>query len=159
MEGQAGADRRDARRFPERGSTKKRGRPAHIDGTRWPGRPSSLRQPTAEKSASSMNLSFTGKRIHFNYLGAMPELSRFYGIVVRMFIEPSGKHNEPHFHAYYQEHSAVVGIASVSMLAGSLPRKQQRLVEAWAELHQEELLADWHLLLAGQTIEPIKPLE
>ncbi len=53
----------------------------------------------------------------------------------------------------------MVGIAAVSMLAGSLPRKQQRLVEAWAELHQEELLADWHLLLAGQTIEPIKPLE
>ena len=89
----------------------------------------------------------------------MPELSRFYGIVVRMFVEPSGKHNEPHFQAYYQEHSAVVGIAAVSMIAGSLPRKQQRLVEAWAELHQEELLADWHLLLAGQTIEPIKPLE
>ena len=50
-------------------------------------------------------------------------------------------------------------IAAVSILAGSLPRKQQRLVEAWAELHQEELLADWNLLLAGQSIEPIKPLQ
>ena len=89
----------------------------------------------------------------------MLELSRFYGIVVRMFVEPNGKHNEPHFHAYYQEHSVVVSIAAVSILAGSLPRKQQRLVEAWAELHQEELLADWNLLLAGQSIEPIKPLQ
>ena len=43
----------------------------------------------------------------------MPELSRFYGIIVRMFVEPLGKHNEPHFHAYYQEHSAVVTIAPV----------------------------------------------
>ena len=50
-------------------------------------------------------------------------------------------------------------ISSVSLLAGSLPRKQQRLVEAWGELHQEELLADWGLLLEGRSIMPIKPLE
>jgi hypothetical protein len=47
-------------------------------------------------------------------------------------VQPLGKHNEPHFHAYYQEHSAVVTIAPVLIIAGSLPRKQQRLVEAWA---------------------------
>ena len=88
----------------------------------------------------------------------MPELSRFYGIIVRMFVESLGKNNEPHFHAYYQEHSAVVTIAPVLVIAGSLPRKQQRLVEAWAELHQDELMADWNLLIAGQCVEPIKPL-
>jgi len=88
----------------------------------------------------------------------MPELSRFYGIIVRMFVEPPGKHNEPHFHAYYQEHSVVVTIAPVLIIAGSLPRKQQRLVEAWAELHQDELMADWDLLISGQCVEPIKPL-
>jgi hypothetical protein len=76
-----------------------------------------------------------------------------------MYVEPIGKHNEPHFHAYYQEHSGVFTISPVLLLAGSLPRKQQRLVEAWAELHQEELMAGWNLLLAGQTVEPIKPLQ
>ena len=89
----------------------------------------------------------------------MPELSRFFGIIGRMYSEPRGAPNEPHFHVYYQGDSAVFAISSVSLLAGSLPRKQQRLVEAWGELHQEELLADWGLLLEGRSIMPIKPLE
>jgi hypothetical protein len=45
------------------------------------------------------------------------------------------------------------------MFAGYIPRKQQRFVEAWAELHQEELLADWDFLLHGRRVNPIKPLE
>jgi hypothetical protein len=89
----------------------------------------------------------------------MPELSRFFGIIIRMYSEPSGVHNEPHFHVYYQEQAAVFTISDISLIAGALPRRQQRLVEAWAELHQEELLADWQLLLEGQKAAPIKPLE
>ena len=89
----------------------------------------------------------------------MPELSRFFGIIIRMYSEPTGVHNEPHFHAYYQEESAVFTIANIDLIAGSLPRRQQRLVEAWAELHKEELLADWRFLLNGQIATPIKPLE
>lgn len=89
----------------------------------------------------------------------MPEISRFYGIVVRMFAEPAGSHHLPHFHAYYQESVAVFGIDSVELLEGSLPKRQQRLVEAWADLHQRELSEDWQFLQAGQQPLAIAPLQ
>jgi hypothetical protein len=89
----------------------------------------------------------------------MPELSRFFGIIIRMFSEPSERHHTPHFHAYYQDHDAVFSIAPVALIAGSLPQRQQRLVEAWAELHREELLADWESLEQGRRPKPINPLQ
>jgi hypothetical protein len=76
-----------------------------------------------------------------------------------MFVELSERHHIAHFHAYYQEHTAVFSIGSVELLAGSIPQRQQRLVEAWAELHQHELLADWELLQQGQRPAPIAPLQ
>lgn len=89
----------------------------------------------------------------------MPELCRFFGIVIRMFSEPGAPHQVPHFHAYYQNEIAVLSIHPVELLAGALPRRPQRLVEAWAELHQEELLADWKLLHSGRAAMPIEPLK
>jgi hypothetical protein len=89
----------------------------------------------------------------------MPELSRFYGIIIRMFIEVGEPHSRPHFHAYYQNQIAVFALDTIELLAGELPRRQQRLVEAWAELHQEELKADWHLLQNGKKPRPIEPLK
>jgi hypothetical protein len=88
----------------------------------------------------------------------MPELSRFYGIIIRMYMEPGAQHHTPHFHAYYGEYSAVFGIEPIELIAGSLARKQLRLVEAWAELHQDELRNDWQLLQQGQHPVPIAPL-
>lgn len=76
----------------------------------------------------------------------MPELSRFFGIIIRMYMEAGGPHHVPHFHAYYQEDVGVFAINPVELLAGSLPRRQLRFVEAWAELHQDELVQDWQLL-------------
>jgi hypothetical protein len=52
----------------------------------------------------------------------MPEVSRFFGIIIRMFIEAGGQHHTPHFHAYYQEHIGIYDIAKIERLAGSLPR-------------------------------------
>ena len=69
----------------------------------------------------------------------MPELSRFFGIVIRMYVELGAPHHVPHFHSYYQEQSAVFSIDPIELIAGSLPRRQCRLVKAWAELHQDEL--------------------
>jgi len=89
----------------------------------------------------------------------MPELSRFHGIIIRMFAEPSAAHHESHFRAYYQEHAAVFTICPVDLIAGSLPQRQQRLVEARAELHQSELEADWQQLMNGRLAMPIRPLE
>jgi hypothetical protein len=59
----------------------------------------------------------------------VPELSRFFGIVIRMFAEVGAEHHVPHFHAYYQEEVGIYSIDPVEMIAGSLPRRQKRLVE------------------------------
>ena len=88
----------------------------------------------------------------------MPELSRFFGIIIKMFVEVGGTHHLPHFHAYYGEYQAVFSFEPLDMLAGALPQRQRRLVEAWAELHKEELKKDWELLQSGKTPLSIKPL-
>ena len=89
----------------------------------------------------------------------MPELSRFFGIIIRMFAEVGVQHHIPHFHAYYQEAVGIFSVDPVDMIAGSLPRRQRRLVEAWAELHQSELMADWNTLQEGKSPRPIAPLK
>ena len=68
-------------------------------------------------------------------------------------------HHVPHFHAYYQDQVGIYSIDPLELIAGALPRRQQRLVEAWAELHQAELVADWQQLQQGKRPQPIKPLE
>jgi hypothetical protein len=88
----------------------------------------------------------------------LPELARFFGIIIRMYAEPGAPHHRPHFHAYYQNYTAVYSIDPVEMLSGQLPRRQQRLVEAWAELHQGELLENWERLQAGRLPYKIAPL-
>jgi hypothetical protein len=88
----------------------------------------------------------------------MPEISRFLGIVIRMFVEVGGQHSLPHFHAYYQECETVYGIDPIHLITGHMPLRQQRLVEAWAELHQEQLREDWERLQSGRKPFPIVPL-
>lgn len=89
----------------------------------------------------------------------MPEISRFFGIVVRMFVEVGQPHHTPHFHAYYQNSVGIFSIDPVDMIAGDLPRRQRRFVEAWAELHEGELTADWKTLQEGRHPQPIEPLK
>jgi hypothetical protein len=89
---------------------------------------------------------------------ALPEISRFFGIIIRMYMEPGAPHHHPHFHAYYQSAIAICSIDPVELIGGALPRRQQRLVEAWAELHQGELLENWERLQAGQLPCKIAPL-
>ena len=76
-----------------------------------------------------------------------------------MFMEVGGPHHTPHFHAYYQDEVGIFSIDPVELIAGSLPRRQCRLVEAWAELHQAELAADWEELQHGKAPQPIEPLK
>jgi hypothetical protein len=92
------------------------------------------------------------------YRGRMPELCRFFGIVIRMFFEAGSTHHRPHFHAYYQDDVAVFVVDPVELIAGVLPVRQRRLVEAWAELHTEEIATDWQRLQAGLPPQPILPL-
>lgn len=75
-----------------------------------------------------------------------------------MFVEVQASHHTPHFHVYYQDHVAVYGIEPVELLVGALLKRQQRFVEAWAELHQAELVADWDRLQTGRKAVPIAPL-
>jgi hypothetical protein len=75
-----------------------------------------------------------------------------------MFVEVGAPHHRAHFHAYYQDAVGIYSLQPVELIGGELPRRQRRLVEAWAELHETELLADWQRLQAGQKPLPIAPL-
>jgi len=72
---------------------------------------------------------------------------------------PQTSKHIPHFHAYYHDNLAIYGIDPIELISGALPKRQQRLVEAWAELHQSELWTDWQRLQAGQKPLPIEPLK
>lgn len=76
-----------------------------------------------------------------------------------MFAEPRSPHHRAHFHAYYQDEIGIFSIDPIELIAGSLSRRQLRLVEAWAELHNAELLVDWQRLQEGQRPAPIEPLK
>ncbi|MEN9587165.1 MAG: hypothetical protein RIT15_740 [Pseudomonadota bacterium] len=88
----------------------------------------------------------------------MPIISMFYGIIVRLYLIDNKHHNLPHIHAKYAEFEASINLADGEVLAGELPRKQLRLVQAWIELHKDELMADWELAAAGEQPYKILPL-
>lgn len=88
----------------------------------------------------------------------MPIISVFYGIIIRMYLIDNLHHNLPHIHAKYAEFEASISIADGEILAGELSRKQLRLVQAWIELHRDELAADWELTVSGENPYKIAPL-
>lgn len=69
----------------------------------------------------------------------MPEIARFYGLVIKMFFM-AGEHNPPHFHAIYGEYIGEFDIKTLAMIQGDLPPRAVSLVREWAKLHQQELL-------------------
>ena len=79
----------------------------------------------------------------------MPEISRFYGIVIRMYYDD---HLPPHFHAYYGEYNALVNIRTMAVISGRLPPRASGLVIEWALLHQDELQAAWE---RARNLEPL----
>lgn len=85
----------------------------------------------------------------------MPEISRFFGIVIQMYADD---HAPPHFHARYAGHAARIAIETHEVLAGSLPPRALALVVEWAALHRDELLADWRLARADLPLSKIEPL-
>ena len=85
----------------------------------------------------------------------MPELSRFYGIIITMY---PNDHNPPHFHVEYNGRKALFSIKDGVFIQGSLPAKQARLVLAWNELHKDELLQNWGQLVLGKEYNKINPL-
>ena len=89
----------------------------------------------------------------------MPVLSMFYGIIVAMYYADTKKHNRAHIHVKCQDAEAVYSIPEGEVLEGILPKGKARLVEAWIELHSEELIANWALASDSQPIFKIEPLK
>ena len=88
----------------------------------------------------------------------MPTLSMFFGIIIRMYKEVGGKHNVPHIHAEYGDDEAVFDFDG-NLIEGALPQKKERLVQAWINIHEEELAANWKLLSEGEQFFKIPPLQ
>lgn len=86
----------------------------------------------------------------------MPEVSRFYGIVIALY---SREHGIPHFHARYGEYRAVFAISDLRVLEGELPRRVRALVLEWAFEHRNELMENWELASAKKPVKDIAPLE
>ena len=89
----------------------------------------------------------------------MPVISMFYGVIVLMYYFDNQKHHLPHIHAQYGEEEAVISIPEGSVIEGSLRTAKLKLVLAWIEIHQEELMADWQLAVTGQAVFKIEPLK
>jgi hypothetical protein len=86
----------------------------------------------------------------------MPEISRFFGIIIRMYFDD---HPPPHFHAIYGDSEALIGINPIVVLDSSLPRRAMSMVFEWAALHQGELTANWKKLRENQPADRIAPLD
>ena len=89
----------------------------------------------------------------------MPVISMFYGIIVLMYYFDNRGHQRPHIHVQYSDEEAVISIPEGEIIEGSLRTAKLKLVLAWVELHQDELMADWRLAVNGQPIFKIDPLK
>lgn len=88
----------------------------------------------------------------------MPAISMFYGIIIYMYFMDNKQHNMPHIHAKYQDYEVIVSIPDGDVLEGAIPKSKMKLLQAWIELHQDELIADWQLAVSGQQPYKIEPL-
>lgn len=82
----------------------------------------------------------------------------FYGLIIRMYYFDNQQHNTPHIHVHYQDDSAVIEIPTGKLLEGKLPNAKMKLLAAWIEIHQEDLMADWQLAINGESVFKIDPL-
>lgn len=86
----------------------------------------------------------------------MPVISMFYGIIIRMFFDD---HNPPHFHAEYQGKKAVFDLEGNVLQSGDFPKSKIKYVQTWAEIHHEELIANWEISKTEGEIYKIDPLK
>jgi hypothetical protein len=118
------------------------------------------RLPTVEPACDRQGEEVDGarRRIHRTETVdfAMPEISRFFGIVIKMYFND---HAPPHFHAEYGDEEAVLSIESLAVLRGSLPSRAIGLVLEWAQGNRKALFENWDSLRGGEPPRRIKPLE
>jgi hypothetical protein len=89
----------------------------------------------------------------------MAIISMFYGIIISIYYLDNKRHNIPHLHIRYQEQEAVVTIPNGELLEGEIPSSKMKLVQAWIEIHKDELMADWELASKGESVFKIEPLK
>lgn len=88
----------------------------------------------------------------------MSSISMFYGIIVYLYFKDNKQHKKPHIHVKYQEDEVIVAIPEGEILDGNIPSSKMKLLQAWIELHKDELVADWELAVSGQQPYKIDPL-
>ncbi len=88
----------------------------------------------------------------------MPAISMFYGLIVYMYFMDNRQHKLPHIHVKYQDDEVVVSIPDGDVLEGSIPSSKMKLLQAWIELHKDELVANWELAVGGEHPYKIEPL-
>ena len=88
----------------------------------------------------------------------MAIISMFYGIIISMYYLDNKKHHSPHIHVKYQGQEAVISIPNGNILEGRIPSNKLKLVIAWIEIHNEDLMADWELAVNGENVFKIDPL-
>ena len=88
----------------------------------------------------------------------MPELSRFGGMVIYMLFYDTRQHNKPHVHVFYGDYEAAIGIDG-ELLAGSILRKQLKIITGWLAFHEEEVYAAWNKAVQGEHFEKITPMK
>ncbi len=88
----------------------------------------------------------------------MPVISTFYGILILMYYFDNRRHHQPHIHVQCGGEEAVISIPEGEVIEGSLRSSKLRLVQAWIEIHRDELMEDWNLAINGQPIFKIEPL-
>ena len=85
----------------------------------------------------------------------MPEISRFYGLIVFMNFKD---HNPPHFHVWYGDYKVIVTIAD-GIVKGEMPKRALKMIFDWLKMHREELMIDWDLAQNGDALNKIEPLK
>lgn len=89
----------------------------------------------------------------------MPVIAMFYGLIVSMYYLDNKQHNHPHIHVKYGELEAIYQIPDGFLMEGSLPPNKEKLIQAWVEIHKEDLMANWQLAVSGNRIFKIDPLK
>jgi hypothetical protein len=122
------------------------------NGADWA--PETLRERVLAPIRPDLRLIDDGDPRTATYPSPMPEISRFYGLVIRMLAKD---HAPPRFHAYYGEYEVTVTIRD-GVVTGQFPGRALRLVLEWRDLHADELMTNWELLRQARPPEPIPPL-
>jgi hypothetical protein len=114
---------------------------------------SSLRYRSGcSKARAALNVRHTGTP-------TMPSISAFYGLIVYMYFKDNKQHKLPHIHVRYSGYEVIVSLPDGDVLEGGIPSAKMKLLQAWIEIHKEELMADWELAVAGEQPYKIDPLK